>query len=140
MQEQNKQPKPSQAIPLLELYAYNATSASRKLLKKYGKADAKGFKDLQEKLKQLYASQSDIIKIEKDFAEIHPHREFILKYLTPPPAQTKVVVQEPTSALEGEKTKPATPGIQINPNVLIVSMASVTIVGIIALTLIYNKK
>ncbi len=133
-----KQPKPN--IPLLELLAINATGPSRLLLKKHGKEDAKGYEDLRDKLADLYQSEKDKIAIEKEFAEIHPHKEFILKYLAP---KVTVNVPEPTASCEGnpncncDKTssadglKETTDKITRDTNFMIAAVAIVGIVGLV---------
>ena len=63
----------------MTLLANEATADSRKLLKKYNKADAKDCSDLEVKLAQLYFDTPDKLAIEKDFAEIHPHKNWLLK-------------------------------------------------------------
>ena len=63
----------------MTLLANEATEDSRKLLKKYNKADAKDCADLEVKLAQLYFDTQDKLAIEKDFAEIHPHKNWLLK-------------------------------------------------------------
>lgn len=63
----------------MTLLANEATEDSRKLLKKYNKAEAKNCADLEVKLAQLYFDTPDKLAIEKDFAEIHPHKNWLLK-------------------------------------------------------------
>jgi len=87
-----KKPKPH--IPLLELLAINNTQKARELLQKYGKEDALSYADLEDKLAQLYATSKDKVELEMSFAEIHPHKDFILKYLAPSKIQTKVIIPE----------------------------------------------
>ncbi len=127
------QPQPKPKIELMELLAFNATASSRKLLLKYGRPDAKGYGDLQEKLTDLYKSETDKLAIEKDLAAIHPHRDFILKYLAPAPVETKIILPEPTSAAAGQEQKinqgPASP--LKDEKFLIAAVAIVGIVGII---------
>lgn len=137
----------------MELLAYNSSIPARKILKKYGKADATGYKDLQIRLQQLYLEVPDKIELEKQLAEIHPHKDLILKYLSPtPPVDTKVIVKEPMSACEGnpdcgcnkkmssaegntatmtaDLIKPA-----VNTDLLISSVAIVAIVGLVIYSL-----
>jgi hypothetical protein len=52
------------------------------LLKKYNKKDASNYFDLENKLMQLYAEKPT--EIEKEFANIHPHKELILKHFSAP--------------------------------------------------------
>lgn len=129
------QKKPKKTIPLLELYAYNATTPSRMLLKKYGKADANGYEDLQNKLSELYAEQTDKKAIEKEFAQFHPHKDFILKYLTPPPVETKVIIPEAISAAEGM----AAPTQILTKDDKLLLFGVVGLVSIVAMV-IYTKK
>lgn len=142
---QQKKPKPT--IPLMELLAFNSSIPARKLLRKYGKEDAIGYKDLQLKLEDLYSSLQDKLELEKELAEIHPHKDFILKYLTPEPAITKITVAEPQSACEGKPDcdckKSSAEGIvapeplkPFNTDFLISSVAIVAIVGLV----IYSTK
>lgn len=128
--QQKQKPKPK--VDLMELLAYNATASARKLLLKYGQPDAKNYGDLQSKLNNLYKSETDKIAIEKDLAEIHPHRDFILKYLAPP-VETKIILPEPISAASGEeeKIKLGATGPLKDEKFLISTVAIVAIVGII---------
>ncbi len=128
--------KKKQTVPMMELLAYNSTDSARALLKKHGAEDAHGYLDLQHKLSDLYAGAKDKLEIEKSFAEIHPHKDFILKHLSPPPVKTKVIIGEPLSALEGEKQPEIKQGLSSNDKFLI---STVAIVGIVALV-IYTKK
>lgn len=119
----------------MELLAYNAIGPARKLLLKHNMSDAKDEIDLQDKLTELYQTAKDKIEIEKEFAEIHPHKEFILKYCSPPPVETKVIVGEPMVSAEGGEIKIEPK--KIDNNVLI---ASVAIVGIVGLVIYMTKK
>ena len=69
-----------QDISMMCLIANENTSGSRKLLKKLGKSDAKNHDDLELSLAKLYKDAADKLVVEKEFAEIHPHKDFILKY------------------------------------------------------------
>lgn len=70
-------------ITLFELLANNATADSRKLLKRHGQPDAKNYDDLELKLANFYHQHPDKVQLEKEFVEIHPHKDFILKYSAP---------------------------------------------------------
>lgn len=90
MQENNqilKKPgkKPKAKISLLTLLANTKTADSRRLLKKYGQTDATDYNDLALKLAELYQSSNEKVAIEKEFAEMHPHKALILRNLTPKP-------------------------------------------------------
>jgi len=82
-------------ITIMGLLADCSTNDARKLLKKYGIPDAKNKKDLELKLAQLYKTCDDKKQLEKDFAEIHPHKEFMKKYLLPTaPVKSEVVLED----------------------------------------------
>lgn len=68
---------------LLSVLANGSTDEARALLIKNSGEDAKNEQDLETKLARMYANSSSKIDIEKQFAEIHPHKEFILKYVKP---------------------------------------------------------
>lgn len=82
-------------ITIMGLLAECSTNDARKLLKKYGIPDAKNKKELEFKLAQLYKSCDDKKQLEKDFAEIHPHKDFMTKYLLPTaPVKSEVVLED----------------------------------------------
>jgi len=87
-------------ITLMTLLANEATDGSRKLLKKYGQQDAKNYKDLEIKLAELYFKTSDKVKLEKELAEIHPHKKWILKNTEPEIKVTETVIEEKKSNLD----------------------------------------
>ena len=68
---------------LLSVLANGSTDDARDLLIKNSGEDAKNEQDLESKLARMYANSSSKIDIEKQFAEIHPHKDFILKYVKP---------------------------------------------------------
>jgi hypothetical protein len=70
---------------LLSVLANGSELESRALLKKHSGQDAQDTKDLEVKLARVYALSPIKIEIEKEFAEIHPHKDFILKYFKPEP-------------------------------------------------------
>jgi len=80
-------------ITLLGVIANGSTSDARKLLKKYDQPDAKNHEDLEFKLTKLYYNTPDKLQIEKDLADIHPHKEFILKY-NKPEEKSETIVSE----------------------------------------------
>jgi hypothetical protein len=75
---------------LLSLLANESTDKSRGLLKKYNQPDAKNHKDLELKLANLYKASDDKKLMDKEFCEIHPHKEFILKYTVKEPQELSV--------------------------------------------------
>jgi len=68
---------------LLSTLAYGSELESRAMLKEATGEDAKNTEDLQVKLARMYAVSPNKIDIEKKWAEIHPHKDFILKYTKP---------------------------------------------------------
>jgi hypothetical protein len=98
--------KKGQEISLITLLANTRTAQTRKLLEKYGKEDATCFEDLELKLAELYRDSDDKIQLEKELAEMHPHRSFILKNLAPDPTP-----EEPKeiSNADGLEETPTTP-------------------------------
>jgi hypothetical protein len=96
-------------ITIMGLLAECSTDDAIKLLKKYGLPDAKTTQEIEFQLAKLYKTCDDKKQLEKDFAEIHPHKEFIKKYLLPPPpVKADVVIEdlkpEPIVIKEVEKT------------------------------------
>ncbi len=75
--------KNKKEITLMTLLANEATADSRRLLKKYGNIQASNHTDLEQKLAQLYFQMDDKIALEKELAEIHPHKNWLLKYIQP---------------------------------------------------------
>jgi len=79
----NDKRKKSEYSTLLSVLANASTDKAKGLLKKHTGLNATDVKDLEIKLAKLYASSPAKIDLEKEFAEIHPHKEFILKYNNP---------------------------------------------------------
>ena len=90
---------------LLSVLANGSTEQSRALLKKYSGEDAQNINDLEVKLARLYASSTSKKEIENEFAQIHPHKEFILKYV---PAKVEIkatdIVEKPLETTVIKKT------------------------------------
>lgn len=86
----NRFRKKKQYRTLLSVLASGSTPEARRLLKNTTGEDCFSESDLEEKLARLYAHSSSKIDLEKEFAHIHPHKDFILKYcqvkMTPSPA------------------------------------------------------
>lgn len=68
---------------LLSALAFGATDEAQKILAKNNVSEANTYEELEYNLAKLYANSTDKIALEKEFAEIHPHSKFILKYLAP---------------------------------------------------------
>ena len=79
-----KRKQPKKDITLMTLLAYEATADARRLLKKHNVSDAKSYGDLEIKLCELYYATADESKkeLEKELAEIHPHKKWILRNLS----------------------------------------------------------
>jgi hypothetical protein len=75
--------KEEQYKTLLSVLANGSWDSARDLLKKHSGQDATDPKDLEVKLARVYALSPRKYEIEKEFASIHPHKDFILKYNTP---------------------------------------------------------
>lgn len=86
-------------INLMTLLANEATSDSRKLLKKYNQPDALDCEDLEIKLANLYYKTDDKKKLENELAEIHPHKKWLLRSVTP----VEVIKEEVIVKVEPEK-------------------------------------
>ncbi len=74
---------------LLSTLAITAPEDSRALLKANG---INNYSNIEGGLASLWARSDDKRAVEKAFASIHPHREFILKYNPPP--EPKVIIKE----------------------------------------------
>ena len=70
-------------ITLMTVLAYEATADSQKILKKYGREPGKGYSDLEVKLANLYFDTQDKVQLEKELAEIHPHKKWLLEHTEP---------------------------------------------------------
>lgn len=105
--KQPKTDKKKKKITVLGLIANEATSDARKLLHKYGFEDAVNHLDLEIKLSQMYKSVDDKRQLEKEIAEIHPHRELILEYLAPKKEEITTPV-EAIKEIATEELKPET--------------------------------
>lgn len=87
-------------ITLMTLLAHEATADSRRLLKKHGKEDAKNYDDLEVKLAEFYFTYPDKIGLEKELAEIHPHKKWLLRVTAP-----KVEVKKEPIKVQEVKTQ-----------------------------------
>lgn len=84
MSKNNKnKKKEEQYRTLLSVLANGSWDSARELLKKHSGQDATDTKDLEVKLARVYALSPRKYEIEKEFADIHPHKDFILKYNQP---------------------------------------------------------
>lgn len=70
-----------QEITLMTVLANEAAKESAEILAKYNKPKAKNHTDLEVKLAELYFEQPDKLQIEKELAEIHPHKKWLVKSL-----------------------------------------------------------
>jgi len=92
---------------LLVLIALESRDEAQKLLQKYGIERATSTRDLEDKLSRLYFTSADKLTLEKEFADIHPHKKWIFKTLQPPVEVKEEVkvesVSEPKSNCSGCK-------------------------------------
>lgn len=96
------------------LLAECSTDQARNLLKKYGMPPAKNKAELELALANLYKTTDDKKQLEKDFAEIHPHKDFLKKYLTPRTTEKKEIKVEEVKA---EQVTPTTTTTAIMPEI-----------------------
>ena len=69
-------------ITLMTLLAFESKPEAENLLKKYGKdPSSNSCTELENKLVQLYYSVSDKPTLEKEMAQIHPHKNWLIKTL-----------------------------------------------------------
>lgn len=89
---QRKQRSKKKDITLMTLLAFDEDSYKKaiELLKKHGIVGAKNHEDLEQKLNQLYMSTNDKAGLEKELAEIHPHKNWLFRTLP----EMKVVVPD----------------------------------------------
>ena len=94
MQENKRKISEKKEVTLMTLLANEATDDSIKLLKKYKPSEkVYNFQDLEKKLADLYIENTDKIELEKQLAEIHPHKKWLLKYISPRIEIKKEVVE-----------------------------------------------
>jgi hypothetical protein len=138
-------------ITLMTLLANEATGHSRKILKKYKQPDAKNHKDLEVKLAELYFKADDKIALEKELAEIHPHRKWLMKYIEPTIVEKEVVKEitipaEIKSNADGNCPNCSTnktssfDGATPSFNSVMGIMGIIAVVGIVSLSIIHVTK
>lgn len=98
----------------MTILAYESTNESRKLLNKYGKPDAKNIPDLEKKLADLYFATEDKVQLEKDMAEIHPHKNWLLKTIKPIEEKSEVVEEVKAPVIDGTKECACCPSCSMN--------------------------
>lgn len=91
----------------MTLLANEATADSRKLLKKHGRPDSTSYEELEQDLASLYFQTDDKKALEKELADIHPHKNWILKQY---PAPVEVKKEEVVIVAEPEKKSQADGG------------------------------
>lgn len=75
--------KPDKEITLMTLLAYEAPKESNELLKSYRIRPANNTADLEKRLAFLYTKVEDKKQLEKELADIHPHKKWLLLNTTP---------------------------------------------------------
>lgn len=107
--------KGNKKITIMGLLANCSTDDARKLLKKYGYPNARNKSELELQLANLYKDADDKKQVEEDFANIHPHKNFLKRYLIEPKESIEVVaekivetplttIEEPTSNCNGDNS------------------------------------
>lgn len=72
-----------QKVSITELLSRNSTKPCLALIHRHGKK-ARNHEELQEALAELYGEAPEKISIEQEFANLHPHKEFILRNCAAP--------------------------------------------------------
>jgi len=128
----------------MSVLSNGSTDKALKLLKDKTGETADNEKDLEYKLSKMYINSADKVEIEKQLATIHPHKDFILKYLAPqveiPTESPKVEevkhiqeVQKMASA-EGSLISQPAPISESNKNITTIAVftiGSIAMVGLI---------
>ena len=95
-----------QDISMLALMSNQNTHGCRKYLKKIGKDDCKNHLDLELSLAEVYKAAPDKLVVEKEFASLHPHKDFILKHLAPTPTpEETIIIENPDEVAAAEQSK-----------------------------------
>lgn len=81
-------------ISIMTVLANCKTGDSRRLLEEYKIPKAINHEDLEYKLAKLYKESDDKTALEKKIAELHPHKDFILKYCAPKVVEEKQPIVE----------------------------------------------
>lgn len=95
---------------LLSLLATSSPEEAVNLIIKEGGEKPRNTGEIEFKLAKVYAASTRKPELEKKFAEMHPHKNFILKYLTPK-EEPKEVVKE---VIVSDNTIPADGGCGCN--------------------------
>ena len=154
-----RNPKKKQFDTLISVIANGSTDKAIELVSEKGYGKAQDMDDLQYKIGIMYVESGDKRAIEKELAQIHPHKDFILKYIEKenPEEMHPVVVKETMvhdglqessgacgcqsySKAEGEVVAPkieSTPKQHTNELFYITALS---IVGLISLAIIIKNK
>jgi hypothetical protein len=102
---------------LMRTIALGSTDDARKLLIEKNIEPAKNLPDLEYKLALLYQSTPNKTEIEKQLADIHPHKDFILKYLSPKEVDKELPINnESENKIVAMATDSTTSNCEGNPN------------------------
>lgn len=133
----------------MTLVAYEATKQGDELIQKYGIEKATSYQDLERKLSELYGQVPDKIAYERELAEIHPHKKWLLKYIEPKIKEVKVEVPVPApleikSNADGLADKSAGNSVlqqaPMSSTDYIAIMGIIGVVGVLSLSLIIAAK
>ena len=72
-------------VSLLRFLAIGSTAETRALLAKHGESPIGDYKTLEVSLVKLWQKTPDKVALEKEFVDIHPHKDLIIKYADPAP-------------------------------------------------------
>lgn len=88
-----KQQKTAEGVSLLRFLAIGSTAETRALLAKHGESPAGDYKQLEQSLVTLWRKSPDKVALEKEFVDIHPHKDLIIKYAEPAPNDAIEAIQ-----------------------------------------------
>lgn len=139
---------------LMSVLSNGSTDQALRLLKEKTGEIAENEKDLEYKLSKMYINSPDKMAIEKQLASIHPHKEFILKYLAPkiekPTESNKIEevnnIQEIQKMASAEGALVSQPVMSdSNKNIATIAIFTIGTIGMIGLVMtlammINNKK
>ncbi len=97
---------------LLKTITHGSTNEAIKLIKDKTGQDVKGYDDLEYKLAELYIKTPDKKELDKVLAELHPHKDFILKNLAPKKEEDKQIKESEEKHIEEVKKVSSADGFE----------------------------
>ncbi len=95
---------------LLTVLAFQAPKESVKLLMKHNpNVKIRNYEQIEYELGNLYVNSTDKVGLEKEFAQIHPHRDWLLKYIAVPTKMSvvadEVKIEDVPAPIQKEQAK-----------------------------------